>query len=186
LFLYAAMGGVLVLLPYMLIRVADYSGLMAGAALTPFPIVMGLLSRTIGGLLEKVGARRLLTVGAGVTAVGLAMFARVGAEVDYWTVILPALTVMAVGMAIAVAPLTTTVMEAVDDDHAGTASGVNNAAARTAQMLAVALLGPVLGASVGDGFLDSFRLAALGAAGSAVIGGAAAWWLVAAKDDQEH
>ena len=133
LFLYAAMGGMLFLLPFLLIRVDGFSATAAGAALLPFPIVLGVLSPAMGRLSDRIGARVMLTVGPLVAAIGLALFARVShGAADYWTVLLPALLVLAFGMAVSVAPLTTTVMNAVDDRHAGTASGVNNAVARVA------------------------------------------------------
>ncbi len=179
LFLYAAMGGMLFLLPFLLIRVDGFSATAAGAALLPFPIVLGVLSPAMGRLNDRIGARVMLTVGPLVAAIGLALFARVShGAADYWTVLLPALLVLAFGMAVSVAPLTTTVMNAVDDRHAGTASGVNNAVARVAGVLAVALLGGVLAASDPRDFVDGFRVAALVCSALAVAAAASGYLLI--------
>lgn len=144
LFLYAALGGLFVLLPYLLIR-SGWSATGAGAALLPMPAAMGLLSPRIGALAQRLPLRLVLTVGPLVTAAGFALMTRVsGGAIDYWSTLFPALLVTSLGLAISVAPLTTAVMSAVDKDHSGVASGVNNAIARVAGLIAVALLGLVL------------------------------------------
>ena len=178
--LYAALGGMVVLLPYLLIRSGGYSAAAAGAALLPLTVGMGLGSRAAGRLAERVGARPLLTIGPIVVAVGFALFLRVGAgPVDYLTALLPALAVIACGLTLSVAPLTAAVMGAVDAAHVGSASGVNNAIARVAGLLATALLGFVLaGGAHSAAFIGRFHGAALIGALLALAAGAAAFALV--------
>ena len=150
-FLYVALGGLSFLLPYLLIGVHGYSATEAGAAFLPFTLLMGGLSRWVGGHIDRFGARRMLTVGPALAAAGLALFALPGTDGPYWTTFLAPMAVLGLGMAIAVAPLTTVVMDAVADDQAGTASGVNNAASRLAQLLAVTVLGALAFGVYGSG-----------------------------------
>jgi hypothetical protein len=144
LLLYGALGVILFLLPLNLIQVQHYSATQAGAALVPFAIIMFALSRWTGGLITRVGARLPLTIGPAIAAVGLVLFARLGIGDSYWTTVFPAVCLLGLGMAVTVAPLTTAVMGAVETAHSGVASGINNAVARIAGLLAIAVFGVVL------------------------------------------
>jgi EmrB/QacA subfamily drug resistance transporter len=140
LFLYGALGGALFFLPFNLIRVQGYSTTAAGAAFLPFILIMFLGSRWAGGLVARVGGKLPLIVGPAITALGLGLIAVPGIGGGYLATFFPGIVVMGVGMTIAVAPLTTVVMSAVDQRHAGIASGINNATSRAAGLVAIAAL----------------------------------------------
>jgi len=143
--LYAALSGALFVLPYLMIDVHGYSATAAGAAFLPFSALMGIGSRWSGSLVERVGPRLPLVLGPSITAVGYVLLALSRSQSSYWTGVLPGLLVVAIGMTLSVAPLTTTIFDSAPKDKSGTASGINNAAARSGGLLAVAALGLTFG-----------------------------------------
>ncbi|HUP07728.1 MAG TPA: MFS transporter, partial [Caldimonas sp.] len=169
LLLYAALGGGLFYLPLDLIRVRGYTATAAGSMLVPITILMLLFSGRAGRLADRVGARLPLTVGPAIAALGFALFAWLPSQGSFWTTLLPAVLVLGVGMTLTVAPLTTTVMNAVASEHAGIASGINNAVSRTAGLLGIAAFGLVVTAA--GSFHAGFRQVMLASALLAVLGG---------------
>jgi EmrB/QacA subfamily drug resistance transporter len=173
--LYGALGGLFVLLPYILIEAAGYTATQAGAALLPLPLVITLASPAAGALSGKIGPRWLLVIGPIIVAAGFLLALRIGSGTSYWSGVLPAMLVIAMGMAGAVAPLTTAVLMSVDDRHVGAASGLNSAVARTGGLVATALIGPVMSAA-GPALVSAFGIAA--AIGAALcLGASLSAWL---------
>jgi hypothetical protein len=186
---YAAFGGFFFLAALQLQVVSGYSALGAGVALLPVTVLMLLLSAKSGELGERIGPRIPLTVGPLLCAAGVLLMLRVGENASFLTEVLPALLVLGMGMVILVAPLTATVLASVDVGRAGIASGINNAAARAAGLLAVAAL-PLL-AGMGpeayrsaEEFGETFRRAMPMCAGILVLGALIAWSTVRTPKDR--
>ncbi|WP_073262887.1 DHA2 family efflux MFS transporter permease subunit [Cryptosporangium aurantiacum] len=177
---YSALGVFFFLLVLQLQVVAGYSPLAAGTALLPVTAVMLLLSSRAGALADKIGPRLPLTLGPLVAAGGLLLATRIGADASYLGTVLPALLVFGLGLSLTVAPLTATVLASAESRHAGIASGVNNAVARAAGLLAVAVV-PVVAGLTGQAYADasrmaeSFRIAMLICAGLLAVGGVLSW-----------
>lgn len=174
LLLYAAFGGALFLLPFQLIRTHGFSPGAAGAALLPLSVGLAVLSPVTGRLAGRIGPRAMLTLGPLVVAAGFLLLAWRADDARYWTGVFPGLSLMALGMGVAVAPLTDAILGCVPDEREGAASGINNAVARVAGLLAVALVGFVLGGSdaraVAAGYQAAMIAAAVGSAAASLIG----------------
>jgi MFS family permease len=153
LYLYAALGIFFFLFPLNLIQIQKYSATATGAAAVPMILLMFFLSRWSGGLITRYGPRLPLLIGPLISAVGFLLFVVPGVRANYWTAFFPAFIVLGLGMAICIAPLTTVVMNSVEQGRVGIASGINNAVARVAGVLAIAVLGIVMVA----GFAHSLR-----------------------------
>jgi EmrB/QacA subfamily drug resistance transporter len=173
---YAALGAVFFLLVVNLQVVSGFSPLLAGVALLPITVIMLLLSARSGALAARIGPRLQMTAGPVVAAAGALMFLRIGPDASYLADVVPAVVVFGLGLTLIVAPLTTTVLAAAETRYAGVASGVNNAVARAAGLLAVAVI-PVLAGISGDSYMKpdsfagSFRTAMVICAGLLVTGG---------------
>ena len=178
--LYGALGGLFVLVPYILIEAGGYSATQAGAALLPLPLVIALTSPLAGAFAARVGPRLPLTLGPVVVAFGFLLALRIGDGGNYFTDVLPAMVVIAFGMAGAVAPLTTAVLMSVDAGHVGSASGFNSAVARTGGLVATALIGAVM-AATGPALAVAFGVAVQIGAALCIASALSAWWLIAKK-----
>jgi predicted MFS family arabinose efflux permease len=181
LLLYGALGGLFVLLPYVLITAGGYPSTAAGAALLRLPLVISATSPLIGALGSRIGPRLPLAIGSLVTAGGFLLALRIGDTARYWTEVLPAVFIIALGMSGAVAPLTTAVLSSVDARHSGSASGLNSAVARTGGLVATALLGAVLATS-GERLWTAFHTAMLVSASVCIAAALSVFALV----DQER
>jgi EmrB/QacA subfamily drug resistance transporter len=184
---YGGLGGALFLLPVQLQQVLGYTPLEAGVSLLPVTVLMLALSARSGALAARIGPRFQLTVGPLLVGAGLALMARIGAGGDYLSQVFPAVVVLGFGLAVTVAPLTAAVLAAAPAEHSGVASAVNNDVARTASLIAVAVL-PAIAGLTGNSYLhpaafsSGFHDAVLVAAGTCVVGGVLGWVTVRNPD----
>ncbi|MFL6720405.1 MAG: MFS transporter, partial [Sphingomonas sp.] len=156
--LYGAFGAAMLLIPYVLITSGGYSPVQAGLAMLPLPVLMTSISPTMGSLAARLGARIPLTIGPLVVAGGMVLSRLIEPGSSYWAGAFPTILVMAIGMTIAVAPLTSSVLGSIEERHVAMASGFNSAVARTGGLIATALLGAVL-ASSGKQLFAGFHVA---------------------------
>ncbi|MEX2144673.1 MAG: MFS transporter [Anaerolineales bacterium] len=143
LLLYGALSGLIFFLPFNLIQVQGYDIIQAGLGFLPFPLIVGTFSGWAGGLVSKYGSKIPLVIGPLIVAIGLVLFGQAGLGGSFWLTFFPAVVIMAMGMTVVIAPLTTTVMSSAPKRLSGTASGINTAINSTANVLAVAILGVV-------------------------------------------
>jgi hypothetical protein len=180
---YGGIGGALFLLPIELQQVSGYTALEAGISLLPVTAITLALSRRSGALAARIGPRLQMTVGPVLVGIGLALFSRITSSGDYLTEVLPAVVVFGFGLAVTVAPLTSTVLAAAPAERAGIASAVNNDVARAAALIAVALL-PAAGGITGNAyrhpelFSSGFHSASLISAALCVAGGVLALFTI--------
>jgi predicted MFS family arabinose efflux permease len=173
--LYGAFGGAMLLIPYVLIEAGGYSPIEAGLSLLPLSILLGLASPQMGKLAVRLGPKIPLTLGPIVVGAGLLLATRIAVDQAYWTHAFPAILFMSIGMTLAVAPLTSTVLAAVEQHQTGMASGFNSAVARIGGLIVVALLGAVL-MGQGDALLAPFAKALVAMGIVAALGGVAAFF----------
>jgi predicted MFS family arabinose efflux permease len=181
--LYAGLNAALFFLGLYLQQVGGYSPLQAGAAFVPMTAIMFALSRRMGMLADRIGPRLFMGIGPIVAGTGLLLLMRVNEQADYWTQVLPGVVVFALGLSSTVAPLTATVLGSVEEKHSGVASGANNAIARVAGLLAIAVLGAVV-AGAFSGKVDSELPGARSAAVSAAVAEAKARSITTAPADR--
>ena len=178
---YGALGAVTFLLVVYLQTNLGYSALEAGASLLPLTVFTLAFSSRMGAFAQRIGPRLPMTVGPIVVGAGVLLLGRAHAGTTYWTTIFPAAIVLGIGLTITVAPLTAAVLGAVEDRHAGVGSAINNAVARIASLLAVAVLPAAAGLATASGGLDLAHGFARGmdiAGGLAVLGGVLAWFTI--------
>jgi predicted MFS family arabinose efflux permease len=170
---YGALGSLFVLIPYFLIEAAHYSGIGAGAALLPLPLVLSVASPLLGSLAARIGPKLPLTAGPLIIAAGFLLALRIDASANYWTQVIPAILVIAIGMSGVVAPLTDAVLTSADARHTGSASGFNSAVARTGGLIGTALLGSVFAAE-GPQLVSAFLIVMLVGAVACIAASASA------------
>jgi EmrB/QacA subfamily drug resistance transporter len=166
---YLGLGGVIFLVPLFLQEVGHYTPIQAGLALLPVTILMIVLSRRFGALADRIGPRLPMGIGPIVAAAGMVLLLRVDRHADYFSQVLPGLVVFGLGLAMLVAPLTATVLGAVEEDHAGVAAAVNTTLSRVAQLFAVAVLGAIVSLAFASRVDATLRRSAIDPAGRAAI-----------------
>ena len=171
--LYGAFGAAMLLIPYVLISSGGYSPVEAGLAMLPLPVLMTAVSPKMGAIAARIGPRLPLTVGPMIVGVGMLLAWLIREDGSYWTGPFPVILLMALGMTIAVAPLTSSVLGSVEEQHVAMASGFNSAVARIGGLIATALLGSVL-ASEGSAMFAGFHAAMMVSAAVAAAGGVVA------------
>jgi MFS family permease len=178
---YAAMGGAMFLVVVYLQTELDYSALQAGAAFVPITLFMLAFSQRAGRLAQRIGPRLPMTIGPVIAGIGIGLFALADPDLSYWEGVLPGAIVLGIGLTLTVAPLTAAVLAAIDDRHAGIGSAINNAVARIAGLLAVAVLPAIAGIASDKAGLDlstGFDRAMFIAGGLAVAGGVISWMTI--------
>ena len=183
--LYGAFGAAMLLIPYVLITSGGYSPVQAGLAMLPLPILMTAISPTMGGLAARLGPRIPLTIGPLIVAGGMVLARLMTPDASYWTGAFPTILVMALGMTIAVAPLTSSVLGSVEEQHVAMASGFNSAVARTGGLIATALLGAVL-ATQGERLFAGFHVAMFISAAAAALASLVALTMLGGVKMRQH
>jgi len=183
--LYGAFGAAMLLIPYVLITSGGYSPVQAGLAMLPLPILMTAISPTMGGLAARLGPRIPLTIGPLIVAGGMVLARLMTPDASYWTGAFPSIIVMALGMTIAVAPLTSSVLGSVEEQHVAMASGFNSAVARTGGLIATALLGAVL-ATQGERLFAGFHVAMFISAAAAALASLVALTMLGGVKMRQH
>jgi EmrB/QacA subfamily drug resistance transporter len=176
--LYGALSATFFFLPMSLIQIHGYSPTQAGGALLPMILLMFVLSRWSGGLVARYGAKRPLVIGPLVAGVGFWLFSLPGTEAPYWTTFFWPAVILGLGMALTVAPLTATVMASVDEEHAGMASGLNNAVSRVAGLISIAALGQL---AQGANLLTGSRRVMMASMALAFVSAACGWRFIAGR-----